>query len=517
MNLLVDPVFRVRTSEGIGRHDLPHLMALLGEDKVESLPGLQRHQEDAFNVFICYLAGAVLVRAGATEPRQTADYWREGIRVLTREEGCDDDSAWTLVVEDPTRPAFMQPPAPDLATFRRDYKPKASTPDALDVMQTAKNHDVKSARADPGDLEAWIYALVSLQTTIGFLGAGNQGISRMNGGFGSRPIVGWQDGRRSGHRFKHSIEALTAQRSTLLEPPHYYLPHGKALLWVDPWDGTTSLSLDSLDPFYIEIARRIRLICQHTGLIALGASCAKTRIAAKEQSGNLGDPWIPINIKTNGALTVPESGLTPSMLRDLIFGDGNLKPAAMQIPSSTTGSGWLNVSVLVRGQGTTDGFREASIRIPERARPILFGGGQRRDQLAKLSKQGLDAAATIQFKALRPALFSLMEGGPESIVLDKTEIAKWVDNVVHPFGLNWNPLYFDWLWSTLSETDEDAALRPWFEQLRELAQDTLNRAMARAPLHGGRSYRAKTKAQGMFIGSLYKHFSKYMEVNHDHP
>lgn len=512
MNLLVDPVFRVRTSEGIGRHDLPGLMALLGEDKVESLPGLQRHQEDAFHVFLCYLAGAVLARTGASDPRQDADYWREGIRDLTRQEGCADDSAWTLVVEDPTKPAFMQPPAPDKATFEQDYKPKAASPDALDVMQTAKNHDVKSTRAISTDQESWLYALVSLQTTIGFLGAGNQGISRMNGGFGSRPFVAWRGGLRSGLRFIQDVGALIAQRPALLEPPYPYRPGGKTLLWISSWDGTTSLSMNSLDPFYIEIARRIRITQYQGGLTALGASCAKTRVAAKAFSGNLGDPWIPINIKTNGALTVPESGLTPGLLRDLIFGDGNLRPAAMQVPATTTGSGWLNASVLVRGQGTTDGFHEATIRIPERARPALFGGGIQRDQLAKLSKRGLDTAATIQFKALRPALFSLMEGGPKTIVLDKTEVAKWVDSAAHPFGLNWNPLYFDWLWSTLDTPDEDAALRPWFEQLRKLAQDTLNRAMERTPLRGGRSYRAKTKSQDMFIGSLYKNFPQYMEV-----
>lgn len=515
MNLLVDPVFRVRTPEGIGKYDLPELMALLGSDKVESLPGLQRHQEDAFHVFLCYLAGAVLNRTGVGDPVQNASYWREGIRDMTRQEGCDDDSAWILVVDDPTRPAFMQPPAPDKATFDRDYKLKAESPDALDVMQTAKNHDVKSTRANPADLEAWIYALVSLQTTIGYLGAGNHGISRMNGGFGSRPFVGWRGGRRFGPRFKRDVEALIDQRHSLLESPYPYRSGGKTLLWIEPWSGSESLSLNVLDPFYIEIARRIRIACQPDGLAVMSASCTKTRVAAEEYSGNLGDPWIPINIKTNGALTVSESGFTPSMLRDLIFGDGNLKPAAMQSPTISAGSGWLNAAVLVRGQCTTDGFHEVEIRIPERARQTLFGGGSQRDRLAKLSKRGLEAADTIQFKALHPALFSLMEGGPESIAFNKTEVAKWVDSAAQPFRLNWNPFYFNWLWGVQDTDDDDDAIRPWFEQLRKLAQDTLNRAMVRVPMRGGRSYRAKTKAQGLFTGSLYKHFPQYMEVNHD--
>jgi len=523
MNLLVDPVFRVRTPEGQGRYSLPELMTLLGVDQVESLPGLQRHQEDAFHIFLCYLAGAVLTRTGVTDPRRDADFWREGIRKLTRQEGCADDSAWTLVVDDPTKPAFMQPPALSSDVFQCDYKFDTTSPDAVDVLQTARNHDVKQSRSDGLDLEAWLFALVSKQTMTGLLGKGNgggmnRGIARMNSGYGSRPCVSWLPGHRSfGRRWRCDVEHLLQLRDELLSPPYQYSAQGNVLVWVVPWDGRTSLSLQVLDPFFIEIARRIRLRLNHNELEMLTAGSAVTRIAAEELRGNLGDPWIPINHESNGALTVPKSGLHPQLLRDLIFGDGNLRPATMQEPLQTAGSGWIAVSVLVRGQGTTDGFHEATIRIPERARPVLFGGGAQRDRLAKLSKQGLDAASAFQYKALRPALFSLMEGGPESIVLDKTEVAKWVDSAAQPFSLNWNPHYFDWLWSTLDAPDEDAALRPWFEELRKLAQDTLNRALVQVPLRSGRSYRAKTKAQGLFIGSLYKNFPQYMEASHDQP
>lgn len=516
MNLLVDPIFRVRTSAGIGNYDLPGLMALLGEDKVESLPGLQRHQEDAFHVFLCYLAGAVLARSGASDPRQGADYWREGIRDQTRQEGCADDSAWTLVVEDPTKPAFMQPPAPDKATFERDYKPKAATPDALDVMQTAKNHDVKSTRAMPTDQEAWLYALVSLQTTIGYMGAKTYGISRMNSGSGSRPFVTWRGGLRFGSRFNRDVGALIAQRPALLGPPYPYRPDGKTLLWIDSWNGTASLSLSSLNPFYIEIARRVRITNSQGVLAVLSATSTVTRIAADQMKGNVGDPWMPLSRTTNGALTVSETGLTPQLLRDLIFGDGNIQPAAMQEATQTSSAGWVTASVFVRGNCTTDGFHEAAVRIPEKARPVLFGSGVQRDRLAIRSKRGLDFAKEIR-SGLASSLFTLMEGGPSDINFENKQVKEWVKNATSPFTLNWNPLYFDWLWSTLETPDEDAALRPWFEQLRKLAQDTLNRAMERAPVRSGRSYRAKTKAQGLFIGSLYKNFPQYMEVNHDHP
>jgi CRISPR system Cascade subunit CasA len=48
--------------------------------------------------------------------------------------------------------------------------------------------------------EHWFYALLTLQTMQGFLGAGNYGISRMNGGFASRPSVGLAPSDRWGMR-----------------------------------------------------------------------------------------------------------------------------------------------------------------------------------------------------------------------------------------------------------------------------------------------------------------------------
>ena len=75
---------------------------------------------------------------------------------------------WCLVAP-PDRPALLQPPIPDgLATLKNSI----ATPDALDMLVASRNHDLKGAvmaRALPDD---WLFALVSLQTMEGFLGAG---------------------------------------------------------------------------------------------------------------------------------------------------------------------------------------------------------------------------------------------------------------------------------------------------------------------------------------------------------
>lgn len=143
MNLLIDPLLRIETPQGMTALNLPALLEALGQDQVDSLPGLQRHQVDPFHVFLCYLAGAVLARQGQTEPVQPEAFWRDGIRTLT---GQPDDAAWTLVVDDVTRPAFMQAPLENPIALKQAFKRQIMIPDELDLLPTAKNHDIKLSR-----------------------------------------------------------------------------------------------------------------------------------------------------------------------------------------------------------------------------------------------------------------------------------------------------------------------------------------------------------------------------------
>ncbi len=502
MNLLTDPIFQVLTTDGLGRISLPDMLTGLGAGRIEGLPGLQRHQADIFHIFLCYLAGAVLVRAGKSDPVQEESFWLDGIRELT---GRGDDLAWTLAVEDPTQPAFMQPPAPSRKVYEKEYKLKATTSDELDLLQTAKNHDVKTARAHDDHPESWCYALISFQTASGFLGQGNYGIARMNGGFGSRVCVGWQGDRRLPTRFQRDVGVLLAQRRVLLSPPYPYRESGAVLLWLFPWDGRDSLPLSDLDPFFIEIARRIRILPQGGFLTVYGGNSTCARVSAAEFLGNIGDPWTPILENKNSALTVSKAGFTPSLVRNLIFWDG-YRPCAMQKLSKEDKAGWFCASVLVRGQGTTDGFHEAAVQVPEQAKTTLMGRGPGRDRLSKMSKEGLDMAGKLQNRVLKPALFYLLEGGPDSINWEKPEVRSWVEKLAMEFTERWRDLYFPWLWSTLDSSDDAENFQRWFEALRANALETFENAVVRAPLRHGRNYKAITGAQRVFHGSMRKQF-----------
>lgn len=508
MNLLVDPVFTVVRAGTEGRLNLPALLQALGEDRVESLFGLQRHQEDAFHVFLCYLAGAVLAREGRDGPQQTEAFWRDGIRRLTASDGCPDDSAWTLVVEDVTRPAFMQPPLTDSQSFKV-FKPKARTPDELDLLPTAKNHDVKSARGGfPAEVD-WIFALVSLQTASGFFGQGNYGIARMNGGFGSRPVCATYSVRTLGGRFAEDLVRLLGARDAILDGPWSYAPSGSILLWVLPWDLRSSLPLSKLDPFFTEVSRAVRLKREGGALVAYGSPTKVARIAAKEAKGVLGDPWTPVKVDREAALTVSGAGLTPQLVRDLLFEDGFRLEAMQRSGGTHPGEGCqFYASILVRGQGTTDGFHSVSLPIPGRAARRLFGNPDERERLSALSKRAINDAAVMQARVLKPAFFALVESNQE-------RSGSWWEAVKEAFSYAWSEDYFPWLWRTVEAEDADAARVEWLRSLRDKARGVMEEASGRYPARDGRRYRCRVKADGLFEGTLFKNFPELKEAKHD--
>jgi len=509
-NLLLDDVFGIRRSEG-GREflSLPALLEALGRNEVESFTGTQRHQVDAFHIFLCYLAGAVLDREDEPNPVQGKAFWLRGLRQLA---GRDDDDAWTLIVDDPTRPAFMQPPVPSVDLFA-SYKPKAITPDELDVLQTAKNHDLKGARLSGATVEAWAIALISMQTMSGFLGQGNYGISRMNGGFGSRPCVATYTDLQSSRRWGEDVARLMSRRDELTRPPWAFRRDGAVLLWTIPWDGANGLGLNALHPFFVEVCRMVRIASQTGGFTALGRPSKAARVTVgKDTGGNIGDPWTPLRRKDGAAMGASARGFHPKLLRDLVISHEDHEPSAMQSFPAPDRAAWFHASVLVRGQGTTDGYHEARVYLPPRVITLLLTGGDQRDRLGSLSEWALTRARDVRTKALRPALFSLTEGGPSRWPnTGRREAGQWVDSWLGRYDEQWEADYFPWLWKTVDQADEDARAA-WLHAMRALATGVLDRALAATPQRTGRRYRGKVRSTGLFHGAFRRHFEE--EMNH---
>lgn len=178
LNLLTDPLIQ----SDWGLHSLPGLMAEMARGEVAGFPALRPYQRPAWHMFLVQLATLALdARERSDLPEAEVD-WGDALRALTPAH--PDDAPWHLVVEDRAKPAFLQPPDPGGLKWSA-----VPTPDALDMLITARNHDLKARIAQEAAPQDWIFALVSVQTMEGFGGAGNYGIARMNGGSSSRVML----------------------------------------------------------------------------------------------------------------------------------------------------------------------------------------------------------------------------------------------------------------------------------------------------------------------------------------
>lgn len=516
MNFLYDDVFRVKTKEGSERLTLPSLLSRLAKNDVDHFVGMQRHQADAFHVFLSYLAAAVLARCSIWEPKQDEAFWREGLLNLAGKSG---KAAWQLIQEDITQAAFMQPPLPKDAKATSEV----AAADQLDVLQTAKNHDVKRTRAAFSSIDTWVYSLISLQTMSGFLGRGNQGISRMNSGFGNRAIVELLRTKEPGQRWLDALARLKIHRQELAQSHFGYSADGLVLVWLMPWDGETSLELAQLDPFYIEICRRVRLRRRGTSIVAQLYSAEKPRIAAKDLKGAVGDAWLPVDLKeVRGrkeaelrALTFPAAGINAEHMRRLIFKQA-VKLSPLQNPLDEWQEDlWLSASVLIRGQGTTDGFYEWDVLIPKEKVVSIFGRTGDRS-LEALSRESIEQAAVMQNRVLKPAVFAHILGAPDQLRLDdEFATAIWA-NLVREFEVKWSGKYFPWLFSVPEKFAQDQEIRRWVEILRDIALEVLEKVEAALPGHGGRTYRIRTQVRNRFWGGLYRHFEFLRRENGEH-
>ena len=124
INLLTEPFIRCSFTDGtVCKATLPKVFAALAVDSVVAFPALRPHQRHAWHAFLAQLGTIAMHQEGCTTPPETEEEWLNLIRGLT---SCyREDEPWHLIVEDSTKPAFMQCPA---LKGLADYKGKSHDP-----------------------------------------------------------------------------------------------------------------------------------------------------------------------------------------------------------------------------------------------------------------------------------------------------------------------------------------------------------------------------------------------------
>lgn len=508
-SLLDDGLFTIRQADGAPHAvSLPEILQRLATNNVLSFDALQMHQQQPWYAFLVQLAAMGVARAhGGTLP-ESADAWREVLLRLAD----GKEAAWHLVVENPAEPAFLQPPIPEGSINEVGFKADIPTPDQLDVLITSKNHDVKSTRVLHPQPEHWVYALCTLQTMEGFLGRGNYGVVRMNGGFGNRPLVGLAPDLTWGARFRRDVKVLLDERAELASR---YDLNGHALLWLPPWDGKkdSALPLNACDPYFIEVCRRIRMMSPNGDITCWRTNTKGQRIDAPDDlNGITGDPWTPIEKKGTKALTLGESGFTYDLLQELILGSEYSRPPALEIREGDGDALYLVARTLVRGQGKTDGLHKRIVPIPKKTSTI-FRKRSARELLGKRAQARVELVDKVRRKVLYSAIAALVSSGR-----DERPDSDKVSPYLQRFARAIDERFFDALWASV-EMDEEEARKQWQQVLKEEAEQTFEEAKHSTPIAAIHRWKARSKAQSFFesrirtvLDTLYESTTKEPEV-----
>jgi CRISPR system Cascade subunit CasA len=355
-----------------------------------------------------------------------------------------------------------------------------------------------------------LFALLSLQTQEGYSGATQYGISRMNGGFASRPGLGVVPPGGPGARWRRDVRLLRQALAKHDQAPRdewagYDDRAGLGLVWLEPWDGATSLDRGRLHPLYIEICRRVRLVSEGGRLIAYQTG-TKARRIVEAAGGATGDPWTPIATKDNKALTVPARGFHYRLMSDLLVGTEWSLPLLSRALPGEPGPLSLVARALTRGQGKTEGLHERTIPLPAAVVSVIFGGAETKKDAGQLARDRIDAIGELQ-AALDFAARVLVQGGPQEVSPNATRNA-FTGGLRLRLDAYADITFFEDLWAEIEAGSGSeawqAVRRDWMAQLYRFAHRLLVEAGESLPAPSARRARARVEAEGAFRSGLAK-------------
>ena len=280
---------------------------------------------------------------------------------------------------------------------------------------------------------------------------------------------------------------------------------GAALLWTLPWDGTKdeALPLKQLNPYYIEVCRRIRLRVGAGGhLHSLRTSSKAARIDAKELNGVTGDPWMPINRRENKALTLPRGGFTYRRIIEYLTPENWEQPVLLRptrAEDSSTAPALLLARGLVRGQGKTEGYHERVIPINAKLKRAILRR-ESMDELGRIAHERIEEISTIQRILSHAIQIFPARGDSNKVSEEHRRLARPWLNRLEEFV---DARFFAALQTEFDSDDSDVQSRIRKEWLLDGENSVVNRArailqeaMGALPCPAIHRHRARANAEG---------------------
>ncbi|MBF8271511.1 MAG: CRISPR-associated protein, Cse1 family [Magnetococcales bacterium] len=289
-------------------------------------------------------------------------------------------------------------------------------------------------------------------------------------------------------------------------PTLYRENNGLALLWLTPWDGQTELSLETLDPYFIEVCRRIRLSTGITGPVAHAAPSKTTRIHSKGLKGFLGDLWTPLRLGAETvSLTITGKGFGYQLISELLLGSEKYRssPAQESGFDPATNHSEFFARALARGQGITEGYHERRLPLSPVVRATL-NQAQGRASLAAIARERVEQSGRMAKKVLIPALLTMIQRSPEKLNFKDRRVDTWHRR----FDQKVDAVFFPSLWESLQQDPQQAATN-WIHLLAGFGKELLAAAEGGLIAGGARRHKIAVTAERVFRGALYNQFSDH--------
>jgi len=470
-------------------------------------------------MFLVQLGALALWKSDHSTPQDDSEFWLDALRFLTQD--FSQDEPWVLTNNNWKKPAFLQPPDPDCNQWENNFTPKpkgwskVNTPDEIDMIVTSKNHDLKRAVAFVNRPEDWIFALVTLQTGEGYGGSKNYGIVRMNGAYSSRPLLGLVPTESNSISVNSSLwwqrdmhQLLSwRQESKIIDENNTH-----ALLWCLPWKENEQLDFRRLDPWFIEVCRRIRLVEIDGRIIGFQGSSKKSRIDSKDLKGYTGDPWAPVQKKEGKNFTLGGKDFDYGTIVKLLFSGEWKVPYLATRGKNENGDMILIAEAFSRGN-KTEGFKSRLVPIPKETIPFLSP----ETSMAEIAEEQMKEIKIFSV-ILRNSLLYMAAGGNKNVFWNKdeknklrTKYKKFLALPCKHFEFTVDRHFFNYLWlrhkgKLVSEKEESKVRLDFLKKLQKSVQKEFEGALPTIPCQTILKTRATTRARGYFNWELWRNY-----------
>ncbi len=423
---------------------LPELFQALCQEKAFSMPKLQAHQQHGVYSFLANLMALCLDQeidmdnktpiSVSTLRSKTAEDWKQ---LLVRLMG-KDTTAFDLIVEDMSKPAFFQP-ATQLALkgdedLEKGKQPTRDTPDNFSIIHDKQGFDIKRSRNHKNDVELWVYALIVMQTCCNYGGVSWHRAIKLETSESTRVCASYVDKPFFNVRIQRDVPLLLAQRSKLVDTFGYRSQF--KLLWLIERTETNQIDLEDCHPLFIECARIYRFTKTDAGINLFGIGRKLDFIKdTKVYRGVVGDFWLPIvkEDKKDGeqslsAMSLRKDGIGFDYKQTTnILLNKTVNTPAVALPETKNGfkQGFLLLDGISGGQCKTAGFHRKYI--------VMTKG-----MISRFSKASADVQLAEQLQTLMTKYSGYIALVWEYLVQNSLRIAKQNDRAVR-----WSEIFED--------------------------------------------------------------------------